>query len=188
MTSPRRSTTVYYARSTLLAWLAGASLLWIVLLGFAYLRLKERDAGEMEKIRARVRRLAAEGRKLRQSSLREKSRAAKLRARVRDLAEKLKQAAPPPAPLVRDQLFPLGEAVEIVPGRLYVTAARFEGGRLRVRMAELTGGLQANRNRSLAPGEIWRFELGGKAYILLLHALSDRPPGARISIREFGKE
>jgi len=179
-----RPATVFYSRRTLIVWVLAASAFWVALLGFFFLRHEEERARELSLLRGQARELGQDALKARAEQRLLEERAGKLQAEVERLAAKVK-AAPPPEPVLEEQLFPLGRAVEVVPGRLFVTAGRLEGERLRLRMSSLEDGQETNRTRALAPGESWRFDYAGETYALLLHALSPKPPGARISVRKL---
>ena len=180
--------TVFYARKTLVLWIAGVSIFWVAALGFFFTREMDRLNRGNARHLARVRALSKESARMRQENRMLKVRAEGLKIKIENLAAARRAAAPPPKLEVEETPFPVGRAVEVVPGRLFVTAARIEGGRVRVRLAALEDGKQANRSRTLSPGEAWRIAYAGADYVLLLHGIESSPPAARISVRRFVKK
>ncbi len=179
------ASTVFYSRKTLIVWVAAASAFWIAAMGFLLLSSRERRSEERSRSRETIRNFTQETIRLRAEAEGLKGRSAELEAKYKEAAEKLKRLGSPAAAVMEESRLPFGEAAEAVPGRLFITVARVAGGRARIRIAELIGGKQANRETSLAPGESWQFTFGGETYALLLHAIEQSPPGARISIRKL---
>lgn len=174
--------TVYYSRRTLVWWCFGLSAFWATLFGLFYVRVQEGRMEEAARLRLRANARQEEMIQLRAENRSLQERSARLLAQAEALLAKLKRLTPPEA-VVEERLFPLGKAEEVVPGRLFLTVARLEGGRARLRLAAV-GGAAESGTRSLPPGEPWGFTFAGESYTLLVHELSARPPGARISIRK----
>jgi hypothetical protein len=179
------SETVYYSRRKLVGWCIGLSVFWGSLFGLYYVNVQEGKMEVAARRRARERMRGQEVVRLRAEKRALEDRTGKLQARADELSERLKKLVPP-EPVMEERLFPLGKAIEIVPGRLFLTLARQEGDRVRLRLAAVGGGGAEQGSRSLPPGEPWTFSFLGESYTLLVHELSDRPPGALISIRKAG--
>lgn len=180
--------TVFYSRRTLIYWVAAALLLAATIGGYAFVRLKEKSDARFMRARQALQALKKYAERLSREQIRLGQRIAALQKKIREgekkrRAVKVSSAIIAPAIIVKERLFPLGKAVEISAGRLFVTVARVARGRIRLRLAEISGGKQINRSKRIAPGEAWKFSHGGKEYILLVHAAVARPPGAQISIR-----
>lgn len=175
--------TVFYSRRTLIYWVAAALLLAATIGGYAFVRLKEKSDARFMRARQALQALKKYAERLSREQIRLGQRIAALQKKIRVAEKKKKTAIIAPAIIVKERLFPLGKAVEISAGRLFVTVARVARGRIQLRLAEISGGKQINRSKRIAPGEAWKFSHGGKEYILLVHAAVARPPGAQISIR-----
>lgn len=177
------SETVYYSRRKLVVWCLGLTALWACLFGLFYVNNEQGRIAEKASLAGQSRAREQELARLQAEKRAAEERAAKLQARAEELSEKLKKLVPP-EPVAEEQLYPLGMAVEIVPGRLFLTAARIEGERVRLRLASISGTGADLGSRSLPAGEPWMFSFAGESYTLLVHELSSRPPGAKISIRK----
>ena len=179
----RPSETVYYSRRTLVWWCFGLSALWACILGLFYVGTTEKRMEESARFRTQARGREEELMKLRAANRSLNERTAKLLAQTESLLAEVKRLAPPEI-AVEERLFPLGKAEEIVPGQLFLTVGRLDNGRARLRLAAVAGGGADLGSRALLPGEPWAFAFAGENYTLLVHELSSRPPGARISIRK----
>lgn len=177
------SETIYYSRRTLVLWCAGLSALWACLFGLLYVNAAQERMREKASLAAQAQSRGEELIKLRAENRSLQERSAKFLAQAEELLAQVKTLAPPEL-AVEERLFPLGKAEEIVPGRLFLTVGRLEGERARLRLAAVAGGGADLGSRSLPPGEPWAFTFAGEGYTLLVHELSSRPPGARISIRK----
>lgn len=151
---------------------------------FGYLLVVGENTREREStgLRAQVRRLKAESVKLRLANQMLKIKVAKQK-----LQPKLPAArkTPPPKSKVVDHVFPVGKAIAIIREKIFVTLARMEGERARIRIASIREGDKGNRSRSLLPGQTWRFKVGKISYALVFHSRKSNPPGARLSIRRL---
>jgi hypothetical protein len=76
-------------------------------------------------------------------------------------------------------------AIAIIPDRLFVTLARLDGERARIRIAAIREGKKRNRSRTLSPGQTWRFTAESKSYALVFHSRKSKPPGVHLSIRRL---
>ncbi|OGL63766.1 MAG: hypothetical protein A3I72_13275 [Candidatus Tectomicrobia bacterium RIFCSPLOWO2_02_FULL_70_19] len=177
------SETVYYSRRTLVVWCLGLSALWASLFGLIYVSAEQGRVRERASLAAQAQSRGEELIKLRAENRSLQERSAKFLAQAEELLAQVKALAPPEL-AVEERLFPLGTAVEIVPGRLFLTVGRLESGRARLRLAAVAGGGADLGSRALPPGEPWAFAFAGENYTLLVHELSARPPGAKISIRK----
>lgn len=180
----RKSPTVYYSRRTLITWTLSAAAVVAIAGGAVIVATGARQAKQITLLREQVRRLASGSAKLRASNAGLEKQAASLRRRLEKMPVK-KDPKPEPAPAVKERTFTPGEAVEIVPGRLFVTLSRLDGERARIRVAELRAGDSKNISRVLSPGQTWRFEANGETYVLLFHSLKGSPPGVRLSVRKL---
>ncbi len=180
--NPRRSATVFYSRKTLVLWVLAVSAVLIAVLG--YLLIAERNNREREtaRLRAQVRGIKEEVVKWRVANQILKIQAGKSR---RQLQEPARKKSPPPKPKVTSLVFPVGMAIAIIPDRLFVTLARLDGERARIRIAAIREGKKRNRSRTLSPGQTWRFTAENKTYALVFHSRKSQPPGAHLSIRRL---
>ena len=188
--SPDPSATVYYSRRKVAGWILTVAAVLTGAFGAAFYTTGKKQAGEIASFQKQINKLAGEGAKLRASNEKLKTQVARLQRRVRS-ASGPKTPPPPPAPalapLVGERTFPPGEAVEVIQGRLFVTVARLDGERARIRIADIREGKTSNRIRALEPGQTWRFQSGGDTFALLFHSLKGYPPSARISIRKISE-
>ncbi|MEK6712410.1 MAG: hypothetical protein AABZ64_17720 [Nitrospinota bacterium] len=175
--------TVYYSRRTLVLWCAGLSAFWACLSGVLYVNLREGRLEESARLGVQARAREGELLRLRAENQTLQERSARLLAQAEELLGKLTQLAPPEI-AVEERLFPLGKAEEVLAGRLFLTVGRLEGERARLRLAAVAGGGADLGGRLLPPGEPWTFTFAEESYTLLVHELSARPPGAKISIRK----
>ncbi len=171
-------TTVFYSRKTLVLWVVAVSAVLIAVFGYFLVSAKNRRVREIAGLRTQIRTLKEEGVQLRVANQMLKIQAAKQRARI-------EQKLPPPELHVTEHIFPVGKAIAVIPGRLFVTLARLDGERARIRIAAIREGSKGNRSRTLAPGQTWRFRVEKKSYALVFHARKSRPPGAHLSIRRL---
>jgi hypothetical protein len=184
----RKSPTVFYSRRVLITWTlaaaTAAAAAVAIASGAVMVTMGTRHAKQIALLQGEVRRLAEASVKLRVSNTTLAKQAASLRRRLEGMPVK-KDPKPGPAPAVKAHIFTQGVAVEIVPGRLFVTLSRLDGERARIRIAELEGVETRNISRVLSPGQIWRFETRGETYILLFHSLKGSPPEVRLSVSKI---
>ena len=176
------SATVYYPRKTLLIWVALTAALMAVGGGALLMAGGKKTAREIAGLRKSVAGLARESARLRGDNARLARQAAALEIRLKAAGPR---PSPPPRVVVKERAFPLDEAVAVLPGRLFVTVSGVEGGRARIRLAEIRDGEAKNLSRNLRPGETLKFEAGKESFALLLHSLKGDPPRARLSIRRL---
>ncbi len=179
----KNAATVYYSRRTLITWSLSAAAAVALAAGMVFFTTGARHAADIKLLRGQVRLLSARSVKLRASNSKIEKQAAALKLRLGKTPPE--KSTPVPALMIEERGFPLGEAVEILPGRVFITLSRLDGGRARIRIAEIGGGETSNRSRALQPGQTWRFTTGGNAYALLFHSLKGTPPEARLSIRQL---
>ncbi len=184
----RKSATIYYSRRVLITWTlsaAAAAAAAVAIAGGAVIvTTGTNQAKQIALLRGEVRRLASASVKLRASNTTLEKQTASLRRRLEKLPVK-KVPKPGPALAVKEHVFTPGVAVEIVPGRLFVTLSRLDGARARIRIAQLQGGETRNISRVLSPGQTWRFEENGETYVLLFHSLKGSPPEVRLSVTKL---
>ncbi len=178
--SARRSATVFYSRKTLVLWAAAVSAVPIVALGYLLLQEKSSREREAAGLRVEVRKLKEEVVKLKVANQILNIEGAR---QTRGGQRPAKEKKPPPAPKAISLVFPVGQAIAIVPDRLFVTLARLDGERARIRVAAIREGEKGNRSRTLSPGQSLRFTAEKYLYALVFHSRMSRPPGAHLSIR-----
>jgi hypothetical protein len=183
--STKRSATVFYSRKTLFFWIFVVTVLLSAV--FGYFLKTERNTREKEtaRLQKKVRNLSEEGVKLRVANQILQIEASKLKRQIQELGGKISRKPQPPSLDVSEKFFPVGKAVAVIPGRLFVTLSRLDGERARIRIAAIEQGEQSNRQRTLAPGQTWKISVGKNSYALLLHSLKNHPLGALLSIRKF---
>ncbi len=181
----KSAATVYYSRRTLITWSLSAAATVAFAAGLVFIATGKKHAAQIDLLTEQVRLLSAESAKLRAANGEIEKRAAALKLRLGKAPPKEK-STPVIAPIVEERGFPLSEAVEIVPDRVFITLSRLDGERARIRIAGIDGGETSNRSRALQPGQTWRFTAGGDSYALLFHSITGAPPEARLSIRKLG--
>ncbi|MBT3350391.1 MAG: hypothetical protein HOJ95_07600 [Nitrospinaceae bacterium] len=180
----RKSPTVYYSRRVLITWTLGAAAAVAILAGAVVVTTGGRQAKKIALLRGEIQQLAKASLKLRASNTKLEKQAASLHERLKTLPQK-KPSKPVPALSIQERLFTPGLAVEIVPARLFVTLARLDGERARIRVAELEAGETRNTSRVMSPGQIWRIETRSDTFILLYHSLKGSPPEVRLSVSKL---
>ena len=132
----------------------------ITVLGYLLLAESDNRKRETARLRTQVRKLKEEVVKWRVANQILKIQAGKSKRLLQEPAGK---KSPPPKPKVTSLVFPVGKAIAIIPDRLFVTLARLNGERARIRIAVLGEGKKGNRSRTLSPGQTWRFTAASKS-------------------------
>lgn len=178
----RRSATVYYSRKTLVLWAVVISAISIAVMGYLLALEKGSRVRETASLRAQVQKLKEEVVKLKVANQIMKIEAAK---QTPEIDRPAKEQKPSTDPKAVSLVFPVGQAIAVVPDRLFVTLARLDGERARIRVAAIREGEKGNRSRTLSPGQTWRFTAEKKSYALVFHSRKSHPPGAHLSIRRL---
>jgi len=180
----RHPATVYYSRRTLVIWTVSAAALVAATAGAVFFVTGKKHAGEIASLRKNVQGLARDSAKLRAANERLADRVAALKRQVKGASPKPK-ALPLPALVIEERPFPVGEAVAVLPDRLFITVSRVDGDRARIRTAEILSGGTKNTSRILQPGQTWKISAGTDSFALLFHSLKGGE--VRLSIRRLRK-
>jgi len=183
MTSSRPAT-VYYSRRTLLIWAVSTASLVAATAGAVFFFTGKNHESEICILRKKIYSLTQDSANLRAANARLAERMSALKRQVNLATPKLKTSLGPTL-LIKERTFPVGEAVVVLPGHLFVTVYRVEGDRARIRVAQIRSDETKNTSRILQLGQVWKFSAGEDSFALLFHSLEGGE--VRLSIRKLSK-